>query len=457
VAGRPFTAGQEIEHGDLSHNVCSIGIDCGGREIMGVRRWAAGVLAVVVACGGVAGCSAQHSTHATIDVDAPVALADQAVHLRVSGLHARETVTVRSQAADYQGKVWQGDATFAANNDGVVDLARSAPVSGSYRGTDGMGLFWSMHPPTGDADHAWYAPLFPELAGAFEVRLTVTAAGHEIARRTVSREWTSTGVTHQALNLGADKTVGDLFLPPAGTVRRPGVLVFGGSEGGVGTKFDAALLASHGYPALTLGYFHVPGLPATLHDIPLEYFTTAARLLRAQPGADPGAVVVDGYSRGSEAALLLAEYYPDLIRGAILYAPNDAVGAGFPGGGNAWTNGGVPVPQTTIPVAHVAGPVLAIAGDDDQVWGSAAHAQRIMQHLDDAHATVAYQALVYPGAGHLVGTFPYLANGTSLVHPVTHATTVLGGTRTADAAARSDGWPKVLAFLANVSSGNHTR
>jgi hypothetical protein len=38
----------------------------------------------------------------------------------------------------------------------------------------------------------------------------------------------------------------------------------------VGSGHDAALLASHGYPALTLGHFAAPGLPATLRDIPLE-------------------------------------------------------------------------------------------------------------------------------------------------------------------------------------------
>jgi dienelactone hydrolase len=413
---------------------------------VGVRHWLVGLTAIVVVGGGAAACSVRHSTHATIDVDAAVALADQPVHVRVSGLRAREAVTVASQAADAHGQRWRGEATFAADGDGVVDLDRSAPVSGSYGGADGMGLFWSMRPSAGDPDQAWFSPGYPEAAGAFEVRLTVTTAGRKIEARTLTRQWTATGVTHRTLTLGADGAAGDLFLPPPGAVRRPGVLLFGGSEGGVGRKYDAALLASHGYLALALGYFGAPGLPATLRDIPLEYFVTATRLLRAQPGADPGGVVVDGYSRGSEAALLLAESYPDLVRGAILYAPNDTVWPGFPNGGNAWTIGGVPVPRTAIPVTHVAGPVLAIAGGEDRVWRSAGQAQRIMQRLDDAHVTAAHQALVYPDAGHGVGSFPYLAAGT--ISPGTDVARTLGGTRDADAAARSDGWPKVLAFLA---------
>jgi dienelactone hydrolase len=416
---------------------------------VGVRRAFVGLIAVVVVCGGATACSARHSTRATIDVDAPVALADQPVQVRVSGLRAGETVTVAAQAADARGQRWRGEATFAADGDGVVDLDRSAPVSGSYGGADGMGLFWSMRPPTGDPDQAWFSPGPPEVAGAFEVRLTVTAAGREIAARTLTRQWTATGVTHRALTLDADGAAGMLFLPPPGTTR-PGVLLLGGSEGGVRRTYDAALLASHGRPALALGYFGVPGLPGSLRDIPLEYFATAARLLRTQPGADPGAVVVNGYSRGAEAALLLAETYPDLVRGTILYAPNDTVWPGFPGGGNAWTNGGVPVPRGAIPVTHVAGPVLAIAGGADRVWPSATQAQRIMQRLDDAGVTAAHQALVYPDAGHGVGSFPYLAAGTSAVSADTDVPRRLGGTREADAAARSDSWPKALAFLATV-------
>ena len=52
----------------------------------------------------------------------------------MSGLLARETVSVASQAAGAQGQRWRGEATFAADGDGVVDLDRSAPVSGSPAG-----------------------------------------------------------------------------------------------------------------------------------------------------------------------------------------------------------------------------------------------------------------------------------------------------------------------------------
>ncbi|SDZ62327.1 BAAT / Acyl-CoA thioester hydrolase C terminal [Asanoa ishikariensis] len=409
---------------------------------MRLRRCLVGLTAVALTVGGAVGCSARQSTDATIDVDAAVALADQPVQVRVSGLHAGETATVASHAVDAGGTRWSGEATFEADGAGVVDLARSAPVSGTYTGVDGMGLFWSMQPATGDREGAWFSPDYPDAAGAYEVRLSVTAAGQEIAARTVTRQWLAPGVTHRALTLGADGLAGVLFLPAAGAVRRAGVLVLGGSEGGIGGRYDAALFASHGHPALALGYFGAPGLPEALSDIPLEYFAAAARLLRGQPGADPGGVIVNGYSRGSEAALLLAQSFPDLVRGTILYAPSDSVWSGYPKHDNAWTIGGAPVPQGEIPVTRVRGPVLTIAGGDDEVWPAAEQARRIMQRLDDADVSAAHQNLIYPDAGHGVGSFPYVAAGTVF------RASAMGGTRQANAAARSDGWPKVLAFVA---------
>jgi dienelactone hydrolase len=64
-----------------------------------------------------------------------------------------------------------------------------------------------------------------------------------------------------------------------------------------------------------------------------------------------------------------------------------------------------------------------------------------------------HEALIYPDAGHGVGTFPYLAAFTTVVHPVTHAVLDLGGTRATDAAARQDAWLQVLAFLAAAPTG----
>lgn len=228
-----------------------------------------------------------------------------------------------------------------------------------------MGLLWSMAPPRGDADRDAFRSRDPQAEAAFEVRLTASAGDAGI-NTTLRRRWLLPGVTHRPLALASDGLIGDLYLPAGDRTNRP-VLVFGGSEGGNAQKWTAALLASHGHPALSLAYFGEPGLPPTLNDVPLEYFTRAARLL----GGRTGTVAVVGYSRGTEAALLLAQRHPDLIGGVVVYAPTDLVYGGYPEKSRpAWTDAGRAVPLGRIAVDRVSGPVLAITGGEDRLWDS---------------------------------------------------------------------------------------
>ena len=141
------------------------------------------------------------------------------------------------------------------------------------------------------------------------MRLTVRGGAGELARLDVTRQRQAPGVTGRSLTVAKDGVVGNLFLPAPGSPPRAGVLLLSGSDGTVPAA-DAALLASHGYPALALGYFNQPGVPKALQNIPVEYFARAARLLRAQPAVNPDALAVEGHSRGSEAALLLAQHHP---------------------------------------------------------------------------------------------------------------------------------------------------
>ncbi|MFC8451257.1 acyl-CoA thioesterase/BAAT N-terminal domain-containing protein [Kitasatospora sp. NPDC057223] len=424
---------------------------------MTARQSWAGVVAVVAVLGvGLSGCSGASAPGdgggAAIEVDAATSPADQPVHLRVTGLAADEEVTVTSAATDYAGEQWKGNAVFRADGHGTVALDSAVPLSGTYRTADGMGLFWSMEPPTGDPDRSSFAPAFPEAQPSYDVRIGVTAHGRQVAARTLSRRFVGDGVSSRELTVAADQVSGELFLPPAGGPEHPAVLLFGGSEGGNAEKHAAALLASHGYPALALGYFALPGLPATLHDIPLEYFVTAARLLAAQPGVDPAHVVTLGYSRGSEAALLLGEDYPALIHGVIVYSPSAQANGSVPDGAAAWTRDGRPVAQETIPLDQVDGPVLALAGADDRLWKSPSWARQIDQELGAAKNSHPHRAMVYPDAGHGVGTFPYLPAGTRTVSRAGGSVLDLGGTRAGNAAAKADGWPEVLALLATLTA-----
>lgn len=378
---------------------------------------------------GSTSCSRQ-DTPTQIEVDRPSATADTPIRIHITGLEPGERVVVSAEAVDREDLAWRSHASFVADDDGTVDLGDAGPVDGSYGGVDAVGLLWSMEPVSGSG-LAGFVPRDPEADGEFVVQLEAVPASSEPARAQIRRTWMASSVSHTTLRLDDDGVIGELYRPNGES--RGGVLLVGGSDGGVRTRFQAALLASHGFSALAVGYFGLPGLPPTLHDIPIEYFATAARLL-------PQPVRVVGYSRGSEAALLVSALYPDLIHGAVVYAPASQVNPGFPGGGNAWTHGGTA--QTVIPFASITGPVLAIAGTDDRLWPSAAAAVALKQRTGA-------EVRLYEGAGHNVGAPPFLPSSAGpYTHPVTGEAFNLGGTRPADARAQAESWPELLAMLA---------
>jgi Acyl-CoA thioester hydrolase/BAAT N-terminal region len=71
---------------------------------------------------------------------------DTELSIRVSELPPTSRVTLRAHSTDAVGQAWVSQATFTADRDGLVDLRRDAPVTGSYWAADPMGLVWSMLP-----------------------------------------------------------------------------------------------------------------------------------------------------------------------------------------------------------------------------------------------------------------------------------------------------------------------
>ena len=65
--------------------------------------------------------------------------------------------------------------------------------------------------------------------------------------------------------------------------------------------------------------------------------------------------------------------------------------------------------------------------------------------------------LRYPGAGHAGVGVPGTPSATEVRHQVDGGWYALGGTPAANAAARADSWPRVLAFLAAAGSTPATR
>lgn len=393
------------------------------------------------------------SSHPAISVSAAQALLDVPVSVSVHGLPAGARTTVTATARDANGATWTSSAQFLASPAGAVSLAQ-ASVAGSYTGTNPMGLFEFMAPPSDSK-----AVYFQQPTTGYDVSLAASVAGRQVAATSTHRQSPlEAGLTTRQLRPAEDGVYGELFTPANTGVRRAAVLLLGGSEGGLSMGFPAELLAAHGYPALSLAYFKEPGLPSGLANIPLEYFTKALAVLRRQPGVDPKHVLVFGVSRGGEAALLLGSHYPQLVNGVIAGVPSSVVFSGYPDSDSpAWTLGNKPLPAATvldeaglplpadspavIPVERIRGPVLLACGMLDREWPSCRYQKAITDRLASHHFGYQVTALQYPDAGHGVGSM-------DAIYSATAAAFTLGGSLAGNLTALADAHAKLLTFLA---------
>jgi dienelactone hydrolase len=375
-------------------------------------------LAVVVLAVLAAGCGS--TPHASLSVNASSGYADSPVSVVV---HASGKATLHASWTNLNGDVWRSSVPLG-------------PGTATVRASRFLTAMRPTEAPFKDP------AFFPPPTGPSPVALSVVAGGKTIARATVSRRVTPPSVRVRHFTVRGDGIEAFLFMPRV-RGRRSAVVAFGGSEGR-NSMFDvAATLARHGYPALALAYFHEPGLPQELRDIPLEYFARAVRTLDRQPGVDRRHVVVMGHSRGGELALLLASTFPRLIHGAVGLVPSANVWPAPAANLDAWTLHGKGIRPRPIRVERIRGPVLTAGAGDDRVWASGPSVRTIERRLRAHRFRFFHAGVVYPRAGHLIGDpLPY--------QPAATDASSFGGTPGLNEAAREDLWPRILRYFARL-------
>jgi dienelactone hydrolase len=269
------------------------------------------------------------------------------------------------------------------------------------------------------------------------------------------------GVTR--IDVRAAGLVGTLFMP-AHSADLPAVVCLTGAGGGLWEE-PARALAEAGFPALALATHNFEGRPAILRLLPLDYVEQAVDWLRARAKPKNGLVALRAWSRGGEAALLLASLTPT-VNAVIAYAPRCYVGRqdnkpnnfDDPSAAAAWTYRGKPMVGEQLPramlqdpahqsfedlfgiaVERIKGPVMLVSGQADTgLSGTTAtfssdHAMRRLELFNFPYSHVHYS---YPDAGHTIAAPP------PFVGPVE-----AGGSLAGDRAAIADSWPRALAFL----------
>ncbi len=383
----------------------------------------------------------------TLEVTPDHILLDEPAVIRAHGLQPNETVTIQASLVDGAWRRWSSQAEFLADAQGAVDVSRQAPVKGSYNEVSAMGLVWSMKPEEKHVER--YESPHDLAAQIIEFRLL--EGGKQVASVQLKQLAVAEGVRQIDVK---GEFHGVLFLPAA-SGPHAGVLVVGGSEGGL-PREKAAWLASRGFAAFALAYFRYEDLPQELAGIPLEYFGRALAWMRQRPEILPDRIAVVGTSRGGELALQLGSMYPH-IAAVVAYVPANVRYAACCGSTRvpyAWTWQGRPlgyyVPhrrdfpdpmktmEAAIAVERTHGPILLISGEDDAVWQSSMMASAIVSRLKSAHFPYPVEHLNYSHAGHRAGRpeiVPTSLDG------------IVGGSAKGNAESSLDAIPKVLEFL----------
>lgn len=271
--------------------------------------------------------------------------------------------------------------------------------------------------------------------------------------------------------------VGNYF--PAQTQgKAPGLVLLGGSEGGLGraTLHMATILQREGFSVLQLAYFGAPGTSKTLERIPLELFDRGIAWLAAQPGVDPDRLALMGASKGAEAALLIASRTPDL-RAVVAGMPTSVAwnGIDWAEGGaskvSSWTVDGEDVTtmpygsydqaigvislyrsvedpaqkdaaaRAAIPIERANAATLLVCGEAETMWPACPMSRSVQKRAQDRGGPPV-TVLAYADAGHF-------AFGPPIPKEARFYSSLgqYGGSIEGNAAARADSWPRVLAFL----------
>jgi pimeloyl-ACP methyl ester carboxylesterase len=456
--------------------------------------FARGALALV-ACG-----AAGAAEGPQLGVTPASGLVDAPFHVVIRNVVPGSRVRVSAQRPDLHGRSWTAIGVYFADANGSIDTDTSPSLGGSYQGVSPHGLWCSALPVAPEQLGAYLAdlPKHPEWGTAptleasalYTVTLTASIEGSTVAAATATRSYATGTIPEEVTAAGG---VRGLFYPaPAQLPQRVPVVVLAGSGGGL-PQTQAALLASHGHPALAQGLFAYKDLPPTLRNIPLESIRAAGQWLEQRTGANRVAVM--GTSRGSEAAGLAASYFPQDFSAAVVLVPshlsNGAFGPGIREVEAAWTYEGKPVPADRgetdsnnagdaahsneppgfvgtpyylktwsdarisstfgIPFEKMQGPVLAIGGGADEMWPSFIGAEQIRRRLAEHGRSDQVEMHIYPGAGHFVSR---VGSGGPLssffFHPVAKDFEATGGLPNANCEGSYDAWQNVVLFLANV-------
>ena len=397
--------------------------------------------------------------------------------ITVTGVKPDSLVTLTLTTKDAAGHTWKSQATYHADLSGTLSVEHVAPLKGSYRGIDPMGLFWSMRPQNNKHEE------FTPPAKVMTYTLTAKSHGQEIGTATLTRKAMAAGI--EIRKIRKPGFVADLYLPKKfgrDGKRHPAVITLGGAEGGIGAADGfAAWLSSRGFVVLALAWYRMPSLPQNMVHVPVNVIKKGLDFLNKQSFVNADQIGLLGGSWGGILALFSASHMPRIhavvswLGGPVIAEglERDVPPAGYkPVHKSPFLYRGKPVPFVSyrillkfmhtenwklinaafIPVWRIHGPILFVTGGDDKLEFSALQALWATKQLKRHGHSYADRVLFYPNAGHLI-SLGYLPTSTRADF---NKYIPVGGTPRGYAEADRKVGPQVVGFLRQALSVGHS-
>lgn len=401
------------------------------------------------------------------------------INIKLDNLPQNKNITLHAYRRNWEGLIYSF-ACFKTDSKEQIQLNKDKPISATYSGVDSLGIFWSMTKPTYINEEL---PFEIKNLKLNTIYFQLEVDGKIISNDELQLILETPDIYCEEIR---NKDMAANFYYPKNKQNLPLIIMLGGSNGGIRQVDDRAkIISSHGYAVLALGYFGMENLPKNLERIPVEYFFNSINWVKEKQFIDTNKIVILGFSKGGEAALLVASMRRD-IKGAIAFVPSNVRWQGIPNGPSfisksSWTFNGKDLPYlkcsigfsffwkfisnskqielreifkpiitedksiiepALIEVEKINGPVLLIAGKDDKVWPSYDMCQMMKNRLDSLKFEHQIECLNYDNTGHLI-------YGPDLMPTINYKYDQIdvGGKDSENSAAQIDSWNKMIGFL----------
>jgi len=402
------------------------------------------------------------------------------IHITLDNLPQNKNITLHAYRKNWEGLLYSF-ACFKTDSKGQIQLNKDKPISATYSGVDSLGIFWSMTKPKYINEEL---PFEIKNLNSNTIYFQLEADKKIFSKEELQLNIITPDIYCEEIR---NKDMAANFYYPKNKQNLPLIIMLGGSDGGLRQVDDRAkIISSHGYAVLALGYFGMDNLPKNLERIPVEYFFNAINRAKEKQFIDTAKIVIEGYSKGGEAALLIASMRRD-IKGAIAFVPSNVRWQGIPDGPSfisksSWTLKGKDLPflkcsigfsffwkyickskqiemreifkpiitedksiiePALIEVEKINGPILLVAVKDDKIWPSYDMCQMMKNRLDSLKFEHQIECLYYDNVGHLI----FLAPDLMPTIDYKYQQVAVGGKDSENSAAQIDSWNKMIGFL----------